>query len=70
MFIYIYSIIGLLFIVSVLMQNNQSDLGSMMGGGGGEEIVKTRRGFDRFLSNITVILAILLLVGGAYSMFA
>lgn len=52
------------------MQNNQSDLGSMMGGGGGEEIVKTRRGFDRFLSNITVILAILLLVGGAYSMFA
>ncbi len=62
-------VIAILFIVVVLVQQKNSNLGSMMGGDAGEEMVQTRRGVDKILHRLTIILAILLLGGGIYMMF-
>jgi protein translocase SecG subunit len=62
--------VALLFITVVLLQQKNSNLGSMMGADSGDEIVQTRRGADRFLHRATVVLAVLFLGGGIYVMWA
>lgn len=61
--------ISVLLIVVILLQQRSSSLGSMMGGDAGDEIVQTRRGADIFLYRATILLGIVFVVGGIYSMF-
>ncbi|MDH3324529.1 MAG: preprotein translocase subunit SecG [Candidatus Peregrinibacteria bacterium] len=61
--------VSVLFILSVLLQQKSSTLGSMMGGDGGDEMVQTRRGADKFLHRSSIFFAILLLGGAMYTMF-
>lgn len=61
--------ISVLLIIVILLQQKSSSLGSMMGGDAGEEIVQTRRGADKFLYRATVILGVVFVGGGIYSMF-
>lgn len=66
--IYITLASAALFIALVLIQQKESSLGSMMGSDSGEEIEKTRRGADRMIHNLTVLMAGILLVSSFYFM--
>lgn len=58
-------IISVLLIISILLQNRGAGLGETFGGSG--NIYQTKRGFDKFLFTITVILAVLFLSTAFYS---
>ncbi len=68
MFKIFFLTVTVLFIIVVLIQQKNSTLGSMMGGDGGDEMVQTRRGAEKFLHQLTIILAILWIGGGLCSM--
>lgn len=59
-----FIVVSVLLIGVILLQQKGAGLGSMMGGDSGEDLVRTRRGADKFLHQATVLLSILLLVGG------
>ncbi len=61
--------VSILFVLSVLLQQKSSTLGSMMGSDGGDEMVQTRRGADKFLHRASMFFALLLLGGAGYVMF-
>lgn len=69
MFNIAYAAVAILFIVSVLLQQKNSSLGSFMGQDSGDEMVQTRRGAELLLHRASIVLSILLLAGGIYSMF-
>lgn len=64
-----FTIVSVLFIATVLMQQKNSSLGSMMGSDAGDELVQTRRGSAQFLHMASIVLAIALLGGGLYAMY-
>ena len=55
----IFMILSVLLIICILLQQKSSALGSMMGQDAGDEMVSERRGFEKTLHQITVVLAIL-----------
>ena len=64
----VYIVISVLFVVSVLLQQKSAGLGSLMGQDSGDEVVKTRRGAEVVLHQISIALATLFLLGGVLSM--
>ena len=64
----LFAIVCVLFILTVLVQQKNSSLGSMMGGDAGEEIAQTRRGAEKFLHRLSIVLSGFLLGGGVYFM--
>ncbi len=69
MFEYFYVTISVLLIAVILLQQKNSSLGSMMGGDAGDEIVQTRRGADKVLHILTIVLGVCFVGGGVYAMF-
>jgi len=61
-------ILSILFIILVLLQQKNSSLGSMMGQDAGDEMVQTRRGAEKIMHQLTIVIAILLMSGGFYLM--
>lgn len=56
-------ILSILLIITILLQKSESGLGSAFGSGNdGGGTYHTRRGFEKFLFRLTIILAILLVV--------
>ncbi|HVX93049.1 MAG TPA: preprotein translocase subunit SecG [Candidatus Dojkabacteria bacterium] len=53
-------VVSVLLVVSILLQNRAEGLGSLFGGGG--EIFRTKRGFEKFLYNSTIVLGIVFAV--------
>ncbi len=47
---------SVLLIVSILLQNRAEGLGKLFGGGG--EVFRTRRGLEKFLYYLTIVLAV------------
>jgi len=68
MFKIFYIIVTILFIAVVLLQQKNATLGSMMGGDAGDDMVQTRRGGEKFLHQMTIVLAVIFIVGGLYAM--
>lgn len=56
---YILAIVSALLVVAVLLQQRGSSLGSVFGGAGGEGLYRSKRGFEAFLYNATIVLGIL-----------
>jgi len=52
-------VVSVLLIGAVLLQQRGSGIGSMFGGGGGE-VYRSKRGAEKFLFNMTVLLGVLL----------
>ena len=50
-------IISVSLIILVLMQQGGSGAGSIFGGGGGGEVYRTRRGIEKILHYLTIVLA-------------
>lgn len=56
---YALAAVSALLIVAVLLQQRGGSLGSVFGGAGGEGLYKSKRGFEAFLYNATIVLGIL-----------
>lgn len=56
---YLYIVICVLFIISVLLQQKSAGLGSLMGQESGDEVAQTRRGAEVFLHRASIVLATL-----------
>ena len=70
MFYWIYAVIAVLLIATILLQQKNSSLGSMMGQDAGDEIAQTRRGAEMFLHRCSIVFAVLFLGGGIFAMFS
>ena len=60
-------LISIVLIVVVLLQTRGADIGSAFGGGGGGSTFRTRRGLEKTLFQLTIILAIIFLIISAMS---
>ena len=52
-------VVSVLLVGAVLLQQRGSGLGTLFGGGGGE-VYRSKRGAEKFLFNVTIILGVLL----------
>ena len=68
MFKIFFTAVSVLLIVSIILQQKNSSLGSFMGQDAGDEIVQTRRGAEVFLHRASIVLSVLFLAGGMYKM--
>ena len=69
MFQIFFTIVSVLLVLVILLQQKSSSLGSMMGADSGDEMVQTRRGADRFLHLATIALALAFAGGGLAVLF-
>ena len=53
-------IVSILLIISILLQQRGTGVGGLFGGGGGE-VYRTKRGMEKTLFTLTIILSILFL---------
>lgn len=51
-------VISVIMVIVILMQNRGDSLSGFLGGGGGGESFRTKRGMEKLLYYITIILAI------------
>jgi preprotein translocase subunit SecG len=60
-------LISIVLIVVVLLQTRGADIGSAFGGGGGGSTFRTRRGLEKTLFQLTIVLAFIFVVISAAS---
>lgn len=53
-------IVSIGIVVLVLLQNRGDGLGSMFGGSGGGEVYRTKRGLEKTLYRLTIVLSVVL----------
>lgn len=59
---YIAAVSSVLIIIVILLQTRSGGLGTVFGGSSGGDLYKSRRGFEAFLYNSTIVLTIILVV--------
>ena len=59
---YIQIILSIILIVAILLQQSSASMGGVLGGGDGGGMYHTRRGFDKFLFIMTIVVGILFAV--------
>jgi preprotein translocase subunit SecG len=60
-------LISIVLIIVVLLQTRGADIGSAFGGGGGASTFRTRRGLEKTLFQLTIVLAFIFVVISAAS---
>lgn len=58
----IISMISVAMIVFIVLQTRAGGLGTVFGGSSGSDLYKSKRGFEAFLYNGTIVLGILLVI--------
>ncbi len=58
-FMIVQIVLGVLIVISILLQNRGEGIGELFGGGGGGEHFRTRRGLESFLYYGTIALIII-----------
>jgi len=66
---YIQVVLSILLVVGILLQRSEAGLGSAFGADAMGGTRYTRRGFERFLFNSTIVIAILFIVTSFASLF-
>jgi protein translocase SecG subunit len=66
---YIQIILSIILIVAVLLQQSDAGTGGVFGGGDGGGLHHTRRGFEKFLFTITIIISILFALSSLIAIF-
>ncbi|MFH1547452.1 MAG: preprotein translocase subunit SecG [bacterium] len=51
-------VVAILVVISILLQNRGEGMGTFLGGGG--EVFRSRRGFEKVLYYLTIVLSVLL----------
>ena len=59
---YIQIILSIVLIVAILLQQSNAGVGGVLGGGDSGGLYNTRRGFDRFLFILTIVISIMFAV--------
>lgn len=52
-------VLSAILVLSIVLQPNDGDTGTLFGGGFGEEVKRTKRGFELFLHNTTIFSGVL-----------
>jgi len=66
---YLQIILSIVLIVAILLQQSSAGVGGAFGGGEGGGLYNTRRGFEKFLFILTIIVAILFAVSSFVAIF-
>ena len=59
---YIQILLSIVLIVAILLQQSNAGVGGVLGGGDSGGLYNTRRGFDRFLFILTIVISIMFAV--------
>lgn len=59
---YIQIILSIILIVAILLQQSSAGVGGALGGGDGGGLYSTRRGFEKFLFVLTIVIGIIFVV--------
>jgi protein translocase SecG subunit len=60
--------VSIILIIIILIQQKSSALGSMAGQDAGEEIAQTRRGAEKLMHQMTILLLLVFMGGAIYKM--
>jgi protein translocase SecG subunit len=66
---YIQIILSIILIAAILLQQSDAGLGGVLGGGDGGGLYHTRRGFEKFIFMVTIVVAILLTLSSLLAIF-
>ncbi|HAQ02451.1 preprotein translocase subunit SecG [Candidatus Nomurabacteria bacterium RIFOXYC2_FULL_36_8] len=66
---YIQIILSIILITAILLQQSDAGVGGVLGGGDGGGLYHTRRGFEKFLFVLTIVIAILLTASALIAIF-
>jgi protein translocase SecG subunit len=66
---YLQIILSIILIVSILLQQSSAGVGGALGGGDSGGLYNTRRGFEKFLFILTIVIGILFIVSSFITIF-
>jgi protein translocase SecG subunit len=66
---YIQIILSIILIAAILLQQSDAGVGGVLGGGDAGGLYHTRRGFEKFLFVMTIVVAILLTLSSLLAIF-
>lgn len=66
---YIQIILSIILIGAILLQQSSAGVGGALGGGDGGGLYSTRRGFEKFLFVLTIVVSILFAVSSFIAIF-
>ncbi len=66
---YIQIILSIILVAAILLQQSSAGVGGALGGGDGGGLYSTRRGFEKFLFILTIVISILFVASSFITMF-
>lgn len=66
---YAQIILSIILIVAILLQQSSAGVGGALGGGDGGGLYNTRRGFEKFLFTLTIVIGILFVISSFVAIF-
>lgn len=66
---YLQIILSIILIAVILLQQSSAGVGGALGGGDGGGLYNTRRGFEKFLFILTIVIAIIFAVSSFIAIF-
>lgn len=66
---YLQIILSLILIASILLQQSSAGVGGALGGGDGGGLYNTRRGFEKFLFILTIVIGIIFIISSFIAIF-
>jgi len=66
---YLQIILSIILIATILLQQSSSGVGGALGGGDGSGLYNTRRGFEKFLFILTIIISIVFVASSFIAIF-
>ena len=66
---YLQIILSIILIAAILLQQSSAGVGGALGGGDSGGLYNTRRGFEKFLFTLTIVVSILFIASSFVSIF-
>ena len=66
---YLQIILSIILIAAILLQQSSAGVGGALGGGDGSSLYGTRRGFEKFLFVLTIIVSIIFVAASFAAIF-
>lgn len=66
---YLQIILSIILIATILLQQSSAGVGGALGGGDGGGLYSTRRGFEKFLFTLTIIVSIIFIISSFIAIF-
>jgi len=66
---YLQIILSIILIATILLQQSSAGVGGALGGGDGGGLYSTRRGFEKFLFVLTIVVGIIFVVSSFIAIF-